>query len=694
MKRKNGSDTMALVGPISSVEDIGADEIIYKTPFQQFVASLEKRYAGNTNWVHFPVRQALSWGLWLLVTNLAKQLEISLSTKSKVEDVSKRLDRLVNVGLTITYSNMSEAVEDFHRHVVLVIERAIELGYKPSIQMPIKAWKLLSEGNTTFIEQEIRKAGQVRPVGSSYRLWQYPVALFFAPLVKTARLRGEEIAGLLRQLESRNWIGVHDYTYLDLGNATTAGTYGLVVEYLDPTKEPAVGRQRTSFSRESIDLLELCRLARVLPKKLNYMLLEQSAFRKLGIKPQSEWDIEYDDAIFSISDTWLRTQVLLTAVSAKDKRDVLLLREYMPAVRLIHNADQEKLIEQAMVRVGADKLGLVERSIIFKIISNIIDLIKEYDLEEINPIEQSTSIICNTSEMMDDERLSHDTAVAVAQGESSLHLEVVNYPTLVANSLVWSQINIEQLRKMLDYEFLSYATLVRGVAEGMPRSKQEQASQTLLEYVGKQGSTRENIEILFEYGLVQLNKDILDEYIEIIPLRHLCPWLVSVRDELYCSGWENIRPDLAVLLMRGVIRLPKDEIYDFVHRRFAWVHVLNVLLLENEDGVDLVVKLTKQVDPEIRKLWILGALVLQRLEAYTVGVEEDEGRGETEPWNKSKVVSYGHLKDLLDIPEAKLARFLGKHSEDDMLRWLYAEESDAEVRIQTYLNLRSAYYKK
>ncbi|HEY5996049.1 MAG TPA: hypothetical protein VIU29_03470 [Candidatus Deferrimicrobiaceae bacterium] len=97
-------------------------------------------------WHGFPVEEAVTNGLMLVILDLARKADRRVETSDDVVDIAAQLDTMVNAGLSVGFPNVFAAAEAFVKKVVVPVHRAAAAGHRPDEPPSMAAWKEIVAG--------------------------------------------------------------------------------------------------------------------------------------------------------------------------------------------------------------------------------------------------------------------------------------------------------------------------------------------------------------------------------------------------------------------------------------------------------------------------------------------------------------------------------------------------------------------
>ncbi|HEY3489844.1 MAG TPA: hypothetical protein VGK27_06960 [Candidatus Deferrimicrobiaceae bacterium] len=175
-------------------------------------------------WHEFPVEEAVANGLLIVILDFARKEGRTVETSDEVVAIAKRVDTLINAGLSVGYIDARAAAAAFVRTVVTAVERAVQLGFRPDDPPSVPVWKEIMAGKA--VAPPPRRAAASRgtvdhaAVGEIGPFLGRPAALFFVRLINGATRHRARLEGRLAALERYNllkrpvtWIPDSDFEF-------------------------------------------------------------------------------------------------------------------------------------------------------------------------------------------------------------------------------------------------------------------------------------------------------------------------------------------------------------------------------------------------------------------------------------------------------------------------------------------------
>ena len=269
--------------------------------FSTLKASLDGSPVGF--WHGFPIEEAVTNGLWLVILDLAKKEGRDVATSEDVAVFAGRVDTLVNAGLSAGFANVESAVNAFAKKVIDPVHRAALLGFHPGDPPQMAAWKEIAAGKPVSVPPTGIKVSGLLSEGEIGTFLGRPAALFFVRVINGAIRYRARFEARLAELERINvlrgpltWIPDSDFEFARRTIRQLGG-------------RPSVDREAMPWGAwlESIQALEACRdrIARYRRWPVRIDAVPRGILRT------------------SVEEGWLDTIVLMAIGRVKSESDIL-----------------------------------------------------------------------------------------------------------------------------------------------------------------------------------------------------------------------------------------------------------------------------------------------------------------------------------------------------------------------------------
>jgi len=674
-------------------------EVDYKSPFHRLVSLLEQKYHsiattehGAIVWSAFPFEEALADGVFLVMTGVAKQIDLSLTTTSRVDAVADLVDKMLNVGLLLVYGNQIEmAVNDFHLEVVESIEKAILLGYVPGMKLSVNAWKSLLAGNDFMTKKEIRLAKETDDVVAAYNLWQMVTAMYLSKLVKRVR----EFVQVFRDIE----FDLQEYEFLSgdkipvvrnidivpmasLVNAIDLNSVNVDDRWIG-LKDKALGYKL--FSERWVEIQNLRVLSRLL--------------RTLNLNIEACDLTEMEKSSTTVVEHWINTQILLAAIDAHLSLDVCSFDQFESgrlAVRENLVLVQEKATNRIVKRLNKD-LDNEELVVLTDHIGYQAQFIRGWkSLGEMQILPEIFFAGNLVDEVMVSEGMAKEIFLGDLGGEnleafdenSSERLEVV------ANSIDWPLVKLSEWRRMVQNLF----DLPCVLAVKTPLLSASIRKEAIHYLLIKSNVTEEMIEILIDNGSVEVDWDFILEYTDHVPQRCLADYILTnsleVLDKLDSNNLDFI--------VRGVLGIEREKMIctlEMVDWRLKWIEALAEIvnvLPRTVSGTKLFDRLKQVVGRDKWNQWLLAYCISHRFNDFKdwFGARVDLDADEDDfivPWESYWDCLPFHytVETVFGLNQTEMKELFSKDSEDKIMKWVFEGK---KYRQRKYREWRKKYF--
>jgi hypothetical protein len=326
-------------------------------PFLFLMLELAKRQkdartmAGSAEWFSFPVEYALASGLWLLIISYAKQLGMALNTEREVAIVSETVDKFVNVALVVEYQTQEglvRAADDFEKQVVATVNRAISCGFQPGMDIHMDLWRELRDGDFNRFMRYCRQLRTDNTEAPAHLVFQKPVAMFFADLIKQANAFGAALKESLDRACKLNQ-GYAGTFYSEYGyQMADSEEFYMRCFDVKHTELLVVQQMRAGDGANKI-LVSIWGL-RDLPGTIAKSEKWAVVARRLPVKFREVFrEPELSDTFFRVDLEWLNAQLLLAAGDLPD-REFILFEEFTAALAKAKGYTASELARETIER--------------------------------------------------------------------------------------------------------------------------------------------------------------------------------------------------------------------------------------------------------------------------------------------------------------------------------------------------------
>lgn len=462
------------------------------TPLGQFVEGLKQIHAdeqttmaGGVVWSAFPVEMAISQGVYPLLVGFAKKYKLRMDVRERLIDVvAPRLNRLINAGIVLAHPTIKEAAADFDRRVVKGMARAVKLGYRPGMQIPMNVWQQFLSGKTIVLTSAVRSQ-DVSTYGAAGQFWQGIVAAYFANLLVVVKKFREENEARLNRLKDGNTVGpAHRRLYIL--SPDDIRLFRMRLNDIDPTKlvtletfvERAVKKKESKTVSSTATYTSLKQLPdHILALEKKQDILSRFPYLLGGLSDEvygvSELLLDAGD---NIDDKWLNTQVYLAAL-----RDIETKKEFLYEVELIEARDalrklsNHELTERFFARMEARRPGCMQRDHdwIELYICERVATVRNWKTES-NRDTSPPVFLCERPEYV---LLDPDRALAIATSDSMMGTLERDILTMdadlkdrflkeqVVGNVLWADVSSGEFLSMVAFGLVPFKYLVLGLRQ-------------------------------------------------------------------------------------------------------------------------------------------------------------------------------------------------------------------------------------
>jgi len=678
-----GNVTTALVIRPQAEKNI---EIHSETAFGQFIEWLTIRNTKNA-----PIEEMIAAGMWVVMLSAGKKLGINVATEAQIEDVSSRVDRVINVGLRRKYGkNMFKAARAFEKEVLRTVERACKLGFRPGMNVSPTTWRHFANGNVEAMRRELN--GQpVTQTGTLLSLVQIPAALFLMELMREA----EELKGQLNRLATKVVNNDHVSKYVALTGIHSLDNTDIMVSILslEVTGDRLIQTTVDDILTES--------------NRLQEALTEQRHLKVLPFRPQDYQDV---DGVV-IKESWLNTQIYLAAGNVPDGQIFSAKKHWVTCATALNSLPTEEVARRFMARMKVRGLNCDKETH---------EWLTAYVIKQIKPLQGAKdSLVLDTGKartlIIDVEpenlHVEEDDALKAATGAESQveysqnHQSKANDARLmkaINAAINWEEIDVEQIERMLTAETLDIEYIAKGICL-MGEKHRAEAVNLLLQ---NPEMTAKAAETLFEQQVIELTPAIANQ------LRHLVSktrYAEALNNWLLALSQPGQDEKAEKILIRGVItalcyvgsKTAKQVVQDITYRQTVvekLVYSTAIQAARDDVGIPLVeAQAFTSLLGKDRTKFVLAREVINRVDSYQAKNSAELDRtGYSPPWAEINTPDFGcfaqHALEKFE-PET-VQRFLKKHPEDEVFRWLYEADPKVAQKLKGYQKLRERYYKK
>lgn len=586
---------------------------------------LEEKFiwGGSLVWLDEPVETYVLSGTWPIMEKIANLSEETLVTAAQVKIMAERVNRLVSAGMLIVYKTPENAAEAFFKDVIVVTRTAHALGYQPGMKIPLSGWKQLVEGNRSgFLRQIPRR--YLRKPGSLISYAQSPSTLFFARLVKEARALRDRVAHRSAELKKRDISSYND------GTRICRSMYAYEVR----------GRAKNVLSCLSETdaapfLFETFILTIEEELKLAEKMLE--IFESFDVS-FVDWPIS--DFFISVDEHWLRTQMILSFTTASPRQEAIFgTEQYCSGLARLQKAKFKDVYDQVRYRlehrVRRSALTQEQWDMFAEVVQQTYDQMCKWSAEYLHDEVMKALLI-----EIPDRELFMDSKQAFAiaanfdlhffehAARSSRFVETQSWYEHIGLSIHWGELSEDEVRRIVEGEVLPISTIIKGLLLCEPSIQTMAVAAIMDQHRDKGTLDAEDINALIAQDLLEINFDVLKEFVEEIEPSLLDDRLAAILRHAKEKGEQ----EAIVTFWKALGRASSDVAQAFVQNkryRFDICHIgMDVFGLVEQSWGDYK-KVAQNLGTDLYNQMIMGSLAVSR--HYLRRDEPDEHE---QPWNE------------------------------------------------------------
>jgi hypothetical protein len=623
------------------------------TFYGDFLLRLEERVP------HFPVREVLIAGFYILMQKMGKELKHEITPQSIQNTFSSLVNWYVTAGMAYKYTTPTRAAEAFVAQVVPAIKKGIAE---------------MQPGMATSLQEVAQK----------------PAAQFFAQLMKELKEWGEQLNGLCgryaeRNLAKRGDLHINEVAYQNEPHSkddhfTSLGTV------FDFRK----GYEKSITKEDPVVMVSrLKELDQAIQRSLKKTL---ALWRKV---PQHVRLFPDDVTVMgSIDREWLHTQLLLEVIGVRD-REFIMASELGRAINAVRCTSNAVLVEQCLTRLSRSGVTYTENEQSF-LRSHIEAEVKFHQshawTREPSPAQfvyvvylQFDADVLITRDLSQEELLliakdrREEVGVDVGiTGDRDTQLE--RLLAELPGRINWPKCTAQDVQEILKARVIPYGEVVKGVAS-MPEKNRAQAARYLItpKHQDRGGKSHR---LLLHYGLVPADWEVLEKYVSTLSPKEAEQCL---RSFLEMAGDVGTQGDLGLSeeKFRTIARIVSSErLSDILATPRAWTEVAFRYVMP---FLGMVTDRTKKVDvlawrDALRVFFTKETWIMIVLHAYAIrrfGEYDDcrTGRScefDAPPWEKVyetvngvEKVKQVALHDILGTSLEEAKRIIQSMTEED-----------------------------
>ncbi|MCC7522520.1 hypothetical protein IT407_01830 [Candidatus Uhrbacteria bacterium] len=638
-----------------------SENFIGRTPFERFMIGLGKRYRANAKsmssaaeWTAFPYEQAVADGLWLVFIRTSERLGLKLTTSDHVmRDIAPRVNRVLNSAFHFVYQNVDEAVDAFESRVVRSVQNTD--GASPASD----AWALES-------------------------------ARFFADILRAANETAALIQRLARKYHKLNTI--RPLAGIEKSMSVLSGITDNS-HLLDHVIGPISLGHETDRLANRDDALHVIR-------DLKLDLRQVRKFKTLPYRLNKVPEQAYPDEPFAVSKQWINTQLLLALCGAPVDAELVTGKQYMAGLFALKKLDTEEAIERFLARMNTRGMDQSDQGWLRPVIADRVDMMRSWSSRQLDLSNRNHLLIDLFNEQIDIENTwvsdtDVDSAMVFAEQAG------INAARRAVIKQDWLSFTRDILEDHLEQGTLTTAD----VAANLGRLDTSVAEGMLPHLMARKDFDKKSFRRLVDAGFVELGSDVGFRYRDWLTQEELAEHLGGILSSVLINKHaEKYSLQVYEMLRKIPVATVRKALIDDVHGR---VH--GMILREELEADDLRIQemarikrkartkaFDRMVGREASKMFVLASEVTIREKSYHQPGDPDF----LVPWTELHKAphqdsAFQDLSSRLGLARSTVAKLLKRTSEEDVLRWIYADSDHKSLSklVRSYQDSREAYYK-
>jgi hypothetical protein len=638
-----------------------SESFIGRTPFERFMIGLGKRYRANAKsmssaaeWTAFPYEQAVADGLWLVFIRTSERLGLKLTTSDHVlRDIAPRVNRVLNNAFHFVYETVDEAVDAFDQKVV----------------------------------QSVRSTEGVSPASEA---WALESARFFADILRAANETAALIKRLARKYRKLNTIrplaGVEKS--MSVLSGITDNNHHLD-HAIWPISLEYEGDQWADTS-----------LASTVIRDLKIDLRQVRKFKTLPYRLNKVPEQAFSDEPFAVSKQWVNTQLLLALSGAPADAELVTGKQYMAGLSALKKLGTEEVIERFWARMNARGMDPSDQAWLRPVIAERADMMRSWNRRELDLTNRNLLLI----DLFNEQISIDNTWVSDTDVDSAMVLaDQVGFGAArrVVLKQDWLKFNQEILEDHLEQGTLTTAD----VAANLGRLDTSVAEYMLPRLLNRKDFDKKSFRRLVDAGFLDLASDVGFRFRDWLTQEELAEHLDGILSSVLVNKLaERYSFQVYEMLRKIPVQIVRKALVDEVQGR-----VLGMILREELEAEDLRMQEVLRIKRKPRtsafdrmvgrvasKLFVLASEVVIREKSYLHPEDPDF----LVPWHELHKAphedsAFQDLSFRLGLTRPSVAKLLKRTSEEDVLRWIYADSDHKSLSkwIRSYQDSREAYYK-
>jgi hypothetical protein len=580
------------------------DEELTSTVFGQFLQAVRARQTPNQTillgkvvWRDEPVETIILSGIWKVMEARAEILDESLSTTARAEAMARRVNRRVSAGIVFVYATPEVAASAFHTNVIQLVRRAHALGYRPGMNLPLSAWKSLRGGDAHGFARQIPKTHDASRPGSLIEYWQAASSLFFADLVRAARLTYERLTDLYNQFARANTVSSDTSDIFIISRGELVKHIALsAIRYLDEISSDSPEMPDGIATTEAVllDAIASC-----------------GAFQAFRLN-RTSWS---DRCVVSLSvdDEWLATQIILAHANADPDTDVISgLAQYHEALCALQEANLQTALARTWGRLnGRARRTLTghEREIVDKRITAHVNSMKEWDANSITQgVLDRVLIVVNDREVVP----NHETALEIATGrEISLveqmrnaGVDMKSWLENVAGAILWGELRKKDVVAIARVQLIPHVVVIDNLAQC-----KDDVARAAVDAIMRKDPQPPALNKLVAMGLVEMTPSLLAERLDDLDPDVLGSSLVAMLSHARSKGDKAFMGTFCRALGRATQESAR-ALVDDKDSRFQLCKIGGEILTDSDIPFTVFDQVRVNLGEERYRMFVLGSIAL------------------------------------------------------------------------------------
>lgn len=630
-----------------------------RTPFEKFMIGLGRRYRASAksmssaaDWTAFPYEQAVADGLWLVFIRTAERLGFKLTTADHaVRDIMPRVNRVLNNAFRFVYETVDEAVEAFDQRVAQSVPK--------------------TEGVTAASDA-----------------WALESAKFFADILRAAAEKAALIKRLAKKYRSLNTIrplaGMEKSLAILSGITDNDARLDHIVQPISLESDMDVRTDTAHVSAIIRDLktdLKRVRKFKTLPYRLN-KVSEQA----------------FPDEPFAVSLQWVNTQLLLAMSGAPKEAEMVTGKQYTAGLLALKKLGSETAVERFLARMTARGMDPSDQDWLRPLIADRAAMMVDWNPRQLDLRDRNWLLIDLFKEKID---IDHEW---VSQEDPDSAIVLADQVGLAAARRAVVKQDWKKFSRSMLEDHLEQGTLtVLDIASNFGRLLVNVADQVLPWLLSRKDFDKKSFRRLVESGYIELGSDVGFRFRDWLTKDELAAHLGGILGSLVDKKQADIHALQVYELLRMVPRnTVRAVLVDNPHGRVTGMIVREEL--EADDArIQEMTKIKRKarttgfdrmVGREAAKMFVLASEVTIREKGYLHPHDPDY----LVPWHElhkapHKDSAYEDMTLKLGLTRPSVAKLLKRCSEEDVLRWIYADSEPKQLDkiIRSYAAARDAY---